>query len=231
VLGAWGASQGKQKGKGKGKAGNGGAGDGPSNKAAAAAGSSRSAPSARIAEEDAVQAVPPLAAEVACGAQQMQPQPPPAGGGKKEKERQRKERQRQRKIEEAREALQVAIEAMLDAAGSVEAVEEATAEAAKHGDRSEPLSALVAEARTMIQQARAAEAERAKAATAEAAAAEAADESGLCIVCQEAAKDRAILPCGNLCLCEKCSAKVTAMKPARCPVCRGPCQAVVKIFQ
>ena len=55
--------------------------------------------------------------------------------------------------------------------------------------------------------------------------------SGECIVCQEAAKDRAILPCGNLCLCEKCSAKVTAMKPARCPVCRGPCQAVVKIFQ
>jgi hypothetical protein len=54
------------------------------------------------------------------------------------------------------------------------AVEEATAEAAKHGDRSsEPLAALVAEARVMIEQARAEQAERARAA-AEAAAAAAA---------------------------------------------------------
>jgi hypothetical protein len=36
----------------------------------------------------------------------------PVGGGKKEKERQRKERQRQRRTEEAREVLQVAMEAM-----------------------------------------------------------------------------------------------------------------------
>jgi hypothetical protein len=47
------------------------------------------------------------------------------------------------------------------------AVEEATAEAAKHGDRSsEPLAALVAEARVMIEQARAEQAERARAAAA-----------------------------------------------------------------
>ena len=45
-------------------------------------------------------------AEAASDAQQ------PAGGGKKEKERQRKERQRQRRMEEAREALQAAMEAM-----------------------------------------------------------------------------------------------------------------------
>ena len=53
------------------------------------------------------------------------------------------------------------------------AVEKATAEAEKHGDRSEKLSALVAEARVMIEQARAVQAERARAA-AEAAAAAAA---------------------------------------------------------
>jgi hypothetical protein len=54
------------------------------------------------------------------------------------------------------------------------AVEEATAEAEKHGDRSsEKLSALVAEAREMIEQAKIEQAERAKAA-AEAAAAAAA---------------------------------------------------------
>ena len=44
--------------------------------------------------------------------QQTEPQPQPAGGGKKEKERQRKERQRKRKMDEAWEALQVAMEAM-----------------------------------------------------------------------------------------------------------------------
>ena len=62
--------------------------------------------------EDAVLPVLP-SAEAASDTQQTQPQP--AGGGKKEKERQRKERQRQRKMDEAWEALQVAIEAMLDA--------------------------------------------------------------------------------------------------------------------
>ena len=107
----------------------GGAGGGPSNKAAAAGSScgeastsrgegSRSStlPSAsaghRSTAEDAAQPALP-SAEAASGAQQTQPQP--AGGGKKEKERQRKERQRQRRMDEAKEALQVAIEAMLDA--------------------------------------------------------------------------------------------------------------------
>jgi rubrerythrin len=52
------------------------------------------------------------------------------------------------------------------------AVEEATAEAAKHVDRSEPLAALVTEARETVEQARAAEAERARVAAEEAAAAE-----------------------------------------------------------
>jgi hypothetical protein len=63
--------------------------------------------------EDAVQPALP-SAEVASDAQ-----PQPAGGGKKEKERQRKERQRQRRMDEAKEALQVAIEAMLAGARCV----------------------------------------------------------------------------------------------------------------
>jgi hypothetical protein len=62
--------------------------------------------------EDAAQPVLP-SAEVASDTQQ------PAGGGKKEKERQRKERQRQRRMDEAWEALQVAIEAMLAGARCV----------------------------------------------------------------------------------------------------------------
>jgi hypothetical protein len=65
---------------------------------------------------------------------------------------------------------------MAETAGSVEAVEDAMQAAAKHDGRSEPLAALMAEAKGMVEQARAAEAERAKAA-AEAAAVKAAVEA------------------------------------------------------
>jgi hypothetical protein len=55
---------------------------------------------------------------------------------------------------------------------ALDAVEKATAEAEKHGDRiSEPLAALLAEAKGMIEQAKAEQAERARAAAEEAAAA------------------------------------------------------------
>jgi hypothetical protein len=160
--------------KGKGKAGSGGAGGGSSNKAAAGAGSSGqgssrlSATAARPigfrTEEPAVQAPPPLVAETAGGTQLTEPVPAGGGNTKKDKERLRKERQRQRKIEEAWEALQGAIEAMAETAGvrSVKAVEEAMHAAEKHDGRSEKLAALVAEARELIEQARAAEAERAR---------------------------------------------------------------------
>jgi hypothetical protein len=180
VLGAWGAPQ-RKKGKGKAEAGSGGAGGGPSTKAAAAAGSSGegsssqgssrpSAPPARIVglstEEPAVQV-----AEPASGAQQTQPQPAGGGSTKADKERLRKERQRQRKIEEACEVLDRAMARMAEArAGSVETVEEAMQAAAKYDGRSESLAALVAEAKGMVEQARATEAERAKVAAEEAAA-------------------------------------------------------------
>jgi hypothetical protein len=169
--------------KGKAKAGSGGAGGGPSTKAAAAGGSSGqgssrpSAPPARIigfrTEEDAVQATPPLAAEAAGAAQQTEPEPEPAGGGKKEKERLRKERQKHRKMEGAWEALRGAVEGMEETAGAgcVAAVEAAIEFAVKHEARSEPLAALVALARDLVEQARAAEAERVRVAAEEAAAA------------------------------------------------------------
>jgi membrane protein involved in colicin uptake len=118
-----------------------------------------------------VQVAPPLAAEAAGSAQLTEPEPQSAGGStKKEKEKLRKERQRQRKMDEAW-ALRGAMERMEETAGagSVDAVEEAMQAAAKHEARSEPLAALVAEAREVIEQARAAEAERARVAAEEAA--------------------------------------------------------------
>jgi hypothetical protein len=118
-----------------------------------------------------VQAAPPLAAE-ATSVQQTEPQPAGGGNTKKDKERQRKERQRQRKMEEAWEALRRAMEVMEETAGGagcVDAVEEAMQVAEKHVARSESLAALVEVARTLVEQARAAEAERVRVAAAAAA--------------------------------------------------------------
>jgi hypothetical protein len=125
-----------------------------------------------------VQIAPPLAADTVGGAQQTEPEP--AGGGmKKEKEKLRKERQRLRKVE-ALEALRGAMELMEEetaGASSVDAVEKAMQAAATHEARSEALAALSVDARDLVEQARAAEAEaaaeaeRANVAAAEAAAA------------------------------------------------------------
>ena len=316
--------------KGKAKA-KGEAGGGPSNKAAAAGSSGGEASTSRgvgsrpstlpsacaghsSTVEDAVQPELP-AAEATSDTQQ------PAGGGKKEKERQRKERQRQRRMEQAREALQVAIEAMLDARcvnplwlmcigrypeevvvsmcgwqgaltcggacgcsgeSALGAVEAATAEAEKHGDRSEPLTALVAEAKGMLEQARAVKAERARAAVEKAAAAEAVKaaerlrleeelaaltlsvrsdalrmrsgalrmqqvqaqlgvspaapaphpdaEETMCVVCFDAPKEYAIVPCGHQCVCARCAEQLTKTRTPMCPVCRGPIRETMKVF-
>jgi hypothetical protein len=156
------------------------------------------------------------------------------------------------------------------------AVEDAMAEAAKHGDRSEKLSALVAEARGMIEQARAEQAERARAAAEEAdaaaavkaaaAAAEAAErlhmeaeaaaltlrlqqiqaqlgssvaspaapaphpDESLCVVCMDAPKQYAMLPCLHMCACEACAQRIMELRPASCPVCREPIERTGRVF-
>ena len=156
------------------------------------------------------------------------------------------------------------------------AVEEATVEAEKHGDRSsEKLSALVAEAREMLEQAKTEKAERARAAAAAAAAAAAvkaaaeateaaerlqveeelaaltlrahadalriqqmqaqlgssvvppaAPEETMCVVCMDAPKNRVVLPCMHMCVCEACA----QLLRDRCPVCRGPIERIAQLF-
>ena len=145
------------------------------------------------------------------------------------------------------------------------AVEKATVEAEKHGDRSEKLSALVAEAKGMIEQAKTKQAERAKAAAAVTAAAEAAEaaqrlhdeeelaaltlrvqqvqarlgssvvppaapipdaEETQCVVCMDAPKNRVVLPCMHMCVCEACA----QLLRDRCPVCRGPIERIAQLF-
>ena len=156
------------------------------------------------------------------------------------------------------------------------AVEAAMVEAEKHGDRSELLAALVAEAREMIEQAKTKQAERARAAAEEAVAAatvEAAerlqdeeemaaltlrmqsdalrlqemrarvgssvvppsvphpdDEETQCVVCFDAPKDHAIVPCGHQCVCAGCAELLTNTRTPTCPVCRDPIQQTVKVF-
>jgi hypothetical protein len=170
------------------------------------------------------------------------------------------------------------------------AVEEATAEAEKHGERSsELLAALVAEARVMIEQARAAKAERARVAAEEAKAAAAVKaateveaaaerlkmeeevaalalsvqsdlqrarsnarrlqqmqaqlgvppaapaphpngEETQCVVCFDAPKEYAIVPCGHQCVCAMCAEQLTKTRTPMCPVCRGPIRESMKVF-
>jgi hypothetical protein len=156
------------------------------------------------------------------------------------------------------------------------AVEKATVEAEKHGDRSEKLSALVAEAREMLERAKTEKVERARAAIEEAAAAaavkavseaaEAAErlqieqemaalaltvrsdalmlqemhaqlgvppaapnpdaEETQCVVCMDAPKNRVVLPCMHMCVCEACA----QLLRDRCPVCRGPIERIAQLF-
>ena len=158
------------------------------------------------------------------------------------------------------------------------AVEEAEAE--KHGDRSsEPLAALVAEARGMIEEAKAKQAERARAAAEKAEAAavvKAAAETAaaaerlrveeelavltrrmqsdalrvqqmhaqlgssvvppadaaetMCVVCFDAPKEYAIVPCGHQCVCARCAEQLTKTRTPMCPVCREPIQQTMKLF-
>jgi hypothetical protein len=140
-------------------------------------------------------------------------------------------------------------------------VEEAMQAAAKHDGRSEPLAALVAEAKEMLEQARAAEVERTRV-MAEAAAAATAErqliearlaalaletqqlqaqlgssvgppavphldaEETMCVVCMDLPKNRVVLPCMHMCVCEACA----QLLRDRCPVCRGPIERITQLF-
>ena len=176
------------------------------------------------------------------------------------------ERQRQRNLEAAMATLQRAIEETAADARGVDAVEAATRAAAKLEARSETLAALVAVATDMVEQARAAEAERARVA-AEAAAAEAAErlrleqelaaltlraqsdalrmqqvqaqlgvppaapaEETLCVVCFDAPKDHAFVPCGHVCVCGACAEQLTKTRTPTCPVCRRAIRETMKVF-
>ena len=61
--------------------------------------------------------------------------------------------------------------------------------------------------------------------------------SGDCVVCLEARKDHAFIPCGHLALCAECAAlyesapEEHAWRRQGCPVCRASYSKVMRIFR
>jgi Zinc finger, C3HC4 type (RING finger) len=53
-----------------------------------------------------------------------------------------------------------------------------------------------------------------------------------CIVCQDGAPVRAVVPCGHMCLCERCAISVTngPAEQRRCPLCRITVQSTIRIY-
>ena len=51
-------------------------------------------------------------------------------------------------------------------------------------------------------------------------------EETLCVVCMDAPKNRVVLPCMHMCVCEACA----QLLRDRCPVCRGPIERIAQLF-
>jgi hypothetical protein len=52
----------------------------------------------------------------------------------------------------------------------------------------------------------------------------------MCVVCFDAPKEYAIVPCGHQCVCESCAEQLTETRTPMCPVCRGPIRETMKVF-
>ena len=50
-----------------------------------------------------------------------------------------------------------------------------------------------------------------------------------CIVCMDAPKTHAFVPCGHVCACATCSEMVMASS-STCPYCRGPAQMAMRVY-
>jgi len=53
-----------------------------------------------------------------------------------------------------------------------------------------------------------------------------------CVICQDKAPVRAVVPCGHLCLCDDCASSIS-QRPSNdgvCPLCRGPATSTLRIY-
>jgi hypothetical protein len=56
------------------------------------------------------------------------------------------------------------------------------------------------------------------------------DAETMCVVCFDAPKDHAIVPCGHQCVCAGCAEQLTKTRTPSCPVCRGPIERTMRVF-
>ena len=53
---------------------------------------------------------------------------------------------------------------------------------------------------------------------------------GLCVVCMDSPLTHAMVPCGHLCVCELCSAKLMEAERKACPMCNQVFDTALRVF-
>ena len=56
------------------------------------------------------------------------------------------------------------------------------------------------------------------------------EDARICVVCFEAARSHACVPCGHWCMCEGCSDALFSRPEPSCPLCRADVVAKVRIY-
>ena len=56
------------------------------------------------------------------------------------------------------------------------------------------------------------------------------ETAALCVVCDERAREFALVPCGHLCLCASCRPLVLGASAPTCPLCRADCESALRVY-
>jgi len=55
-------------------------------------------------------------------------------------------------------------------------------------------------------------------------------DDSLCKLCRERQMTHCVVPCGHRCLCKQCADRVQNSKNPSCPICRNPCQFIMRVY-
>lgn len=56
------------------------------------------------------------------------------------------------------------------------------------------------------------------------------DDGSECVMCLDAPKTMAFVPCGHMCVCESCSESIEPRGSRRCPMCRAVTSGKIKVY-
>jgi len=56
------------------------------------------------------------------------------------------------------------------------------------------------------------------------------EEEALCVVCMDARKQHAMVPCMHMCVCSACAQRLLDAQTPHCPVCRTPVESTTRVF-